>query len=124
MDSILSHLTSSLFQSDRIYNETSTPAPEEQTETTDPVVEKPPEEDGAEIHEEDEEEPEDPAPVLRDECAATAACAPLKQHFDHCTERVVSGKGGFKHEDCVEELFHMMHCVDNCIAPKLFSKLA
>ena len=66
MDSILSHLTSSLFQSDRIYNETSTPAPEpekEQTETIDPVVEKPPEEDGAEVHQEDEEDEEEPEDV-------------------------------------------------------------
>jgi len=31
---------------------------------------------------------------------------------------------GFKGEDCVEEMFHMMHCVDNCVAPKLWAKLA
>ncbi|KAG8870721.1 hypothetical protein FRB97_009431 [Tulasnella sp. 331] len=39
---------------------------------------------------------------------------------DHCQEKVNAGEG-FKGEDCVEEF--MMHCVDNCIAPKLFAKL-
>lgn len=43
------------------------------------------------------------APALRDECAATPACAPFGKHFAHCTETVTEGKG-FKHEDCVEEL--------------------
>ncbi|CAG7851062.1 hypothetical protein SIIN_3595_T [Serendipita indica DSM 11827] len=35
-------------------------------------------------------------------------------------EKVQSGQG-FKHEDCVEEI--MMHCVNECAAPKLFAKL-
>jgi ubiquinol-cytochrome c reductase subunit 6 len=29
----------------------------------------------------------------------------------HCQEKVEAGKG-WHGEDCVEELFHMMHCVD------------
>jgi len=71
---------------------------------------------------EEEEEPEDPQPMLREECKASAKCSALTKHFEHCQERVHSGQG-FKGEDCVEELFHMMHCVDGDAAPKLFAKL-
>ncbi|KAL4266499.1 UQCRH/QCR6 family protein [Pleurotus pulmonarius] len=49
--------------------------------------------------EEEEEEPEDALPELREQCQ-TGQC-----------------------EDCVEEMYVMMHCVDACVAPKLFSKL-
>lgn len=71
---------------------------------------------------EEEEEPEDAHPHIREECQNSAKCASLTQHFEHCQEKVNAGKG-FKGEDCVEELFHMMHCVDHCAAPKVFSKL-
>ncbi|KAI0314879.1 hypothetical protein OF83DRAFT_1045709, partial [Amylostereum chailletii] len=70
--------------------------------------------------EEEEEEPEDLHPTFREECQESAKCKPLTEHFLHCQEKVQSGKG-FKHEDCVEEI--MMHCADNCVAPKLFGKL-
>ncbi|KAI6113438.1 Non-heme 11 kDa protein of cytochrome bc1 complex [Pisolithus croceorrhizus] len=66
------------------------------------------------------EEPEDPHPIIREECKNAVKCAPLTRHFEHCQEKVSSGQG-HKGEDCVEEL--MMHCVDACAAPKLFSKL-
>ncbi|KAM6493578.1 Non-heme 11 kDa protein of cytochrome bc1 complex [Amanita muscaria] len=69
---------------------------------------------------EEEEEPEDIHPAIREECQASAKCAALTKHFEHCQEKVQEGKG-FKGEDCVEEL--MMHCVDECTAPKLFAKL-
>lgn len=72
--------------------------------------------------EEEEDEPEDPHPAIREECQNSAKCAQLAKHFEHCNEKVHDGKG-FKGEDCVEELFHMMHCVDSCAAPKLFAKL-
>ncbi|EIN05100.1 Non-heme 11 kDa protein of cytochrome bc1 complex [Punctularia strigosozonata HHB-11173 SS5] len=84
--------------------------------------EEPEAEEESPAAEEEEEEPEDIHPGLREECQQSAKCAPLTQHFLHCQEKVSAGEG-FKHEDCVEELFHMMHCVDNCVAPKLFSKL-
>ncbi|KAH9824001.1 ubiquinol-cytochrome C reductase hinge domain-containing protein [Melampsora americana] len=71
--------------------------------------------------EEEEEEPEDPAPAIREECTETK-CAKYKHHFDHCQEKVNEGKGA-EGEDCVEELFHLMHCVDGCAVPKVFSKL-
>ncbi|KAJ7123934.1 Non-heme 11 kDa protein of cytochrome bc1 complex [Mycena crocata] len=71
---------------------------------------------------EEEEEPEDVHPGIRAECEATPNCAPLKHHFDKCQEKVQNGEG-FKGEDCVEEMFHMMHCSEACAAPKLFNKL-
>ncbi|CAA7262340.1 unnamed protein product [Cyclocybe aegerita] len=90
----------------------------------------------------EEEEPEDLQPVIRDECKASAKCAALTKHFEHCQEKVSAGEG-FKGEDCVEELpvspvaepsdefklrrivslSSMMHCVDDCAGPKLFAKL-
>ncbi|KAE9405400.1 Non-heme 11 kDa protein of cytochrome bc1 complex [Gymnopus androsaceus JB14] len=70
----------------------------------------------------EEEEPEDVHPTLRSDCQSSSKCAPLAKHFEHCQEKVNAGEG-FKGEDCVEEMFHMMHCVDDCAAPKLFAKL-
>jgi len=78
-------------------------------------------EEAEEEAEEDDEDPEDPAPAIREECAESK-CSKYKRHFDHCQERVLGGKGD-KGEDCVEELFHLMHCVDECATPKVFSKL-
>ncbi|POW07472.1 hypothetical protein PSTT_08280, partial [Puccinia striiformis] len=79
------------------------------------------EEQGEEQEEEEEDEPEDPAPAIREECAESK-CSKYKHHFDHCQERVLGGKGD-KGEDCVEELFHLMHCVDDCATPQVFRKL-
>ncbi|KIJ61694.1 hypothetical protein HYDPIDRAFT_158923 [Hydnomerulius pinastri MD-312] len=99
-------------------------APEEQEEKNESVQqeEEPLEPEPAEPEqaEEEEEEPEDLHPVIRDECKNSSKCAPLARHFEHCQEKVSAGEG-YKGEDCVEEL--MMHCVDACAAPKLFSKL-
>ncbi|KAL5637622.1 hypothetical protein ACGC1H_004137 [Rhizoctonia solani] len=84
--------------------------------------ESPPKEEQAQEEEPEEEEPEDILPELREECKQTAACSGLDKHFAHCTEKVNAGEG-YKGEDCVEEFPSLMHCVDNCVAPKLFSKL-
>ncbi|EIM79246.1 Non-heme protein of cytochrome bc1 complex [Stereum hirsutum FP-91666 SS1] len=73
--------------------------------------------------EEEEEEPEDLMPAIRSECEESAACKPAKHHFLHCQEKIEAGEG-HKGETCVEEMFLLMHCADNCLAPKLFSKLA
>jgi len=80
------------------------------------------EEPAEEEEEEEEDEPEDPQPVLREECQNSAKCTPLKQHFEHCQEKIHNGQG-YKGEDCVEEMFHMMHCADECAGPRLFAKL-
>lgn len=45
-------------------------------------------------------------------CAETPKCAPLKHHFDECSARVENGSK----EDCVEEFFHLSHCVNNCVS--------
>jgi len=80
------------------------------------------EEPAAEEAEEEEEEPEDVLPAIREECAQSAKCIAATKHFEHCQEKVNAGKG-FHGEDCIEEFYHMMHCVDNCVAPRLFAKL-
>ncbi|KAJ3931866.1 MAG: Non-heme 11 kDa protein of cytochrome bc1 complex [Lentinula lateritia] len=82
--------------------------------------EKEEKEEKEEEEEEEEEEPEDPHPAIRDECQNTPKCAPLLKHFEHCQEKVQAGEG-FKGEDCVEEI--MMHCAEECAAPKLFAQL-
>ncbi|KIJ08155.1 hypothetical protein PAXINDRAFT_164508 [Paxillus involutus ATCC 200175] len=93
----------------------------EAPETTESVAaEEPAAEEEAEQAEEEAEEPEDLHPIIRDECKNSAKCATLTRHFEHCQEKVSAGEG-YKGEDCVEEF--MMHCVDACAAPKLFSKL-
>ncbi|SCZ99375.1 BZ3500_MvSof-1268-A1-R1_Chr3-1g05977 [Microbotryum saponariae] len=78
-------------------------------------------EDKAEAAEE-EEEPEDEAPAIRDACAEKP-CGTYKHHFDHCQKRVQAGQTMIEGENCVEELFHLMHCVEDCAAPKIFAKL-
>ncbi|KAF7365825.1 Non-heme 11 kDa protein of cytochrome bc1 complex [Mycena venus] len=52
---------------------------------------------------EEEEEPEDPHPAIRAECESSAACAPMKAHFEKCQEKVQAGQG-YKGEDCVDEI--------------------
>ncbi|KAJ9080520.1 ubiquinol--cytochrome-c reductase subunit 6 [Entomophthora muscae] len=69
--------------------------------------------------EEEEEEPEDLKPIIAEECGNTPKCAEAKHHLHDCEKRVSSGS----EENCVEELFHFMHCVDECVAPKLFANL-
>ncbi|KAJ7635478.1 ubiquinol-cytochrome C reductase hinge domain-containing protein [Mycena polygramma] len=59
---------------------------------------------------------------IREECQVSPACAPLKHHFDKCQEQAQAGEG-FKDEECIEEMFHMMHCSEACAAPKVFAKL-
>ncbi|KAG0197038.1 ubiquinol--cytochrome-c reductase subunit 6 [Mortierella sp. GBA30] len=70
--------------------------------------------------EEEEEEPEDIKPEIEEACGETSACAPLKHHLEECTRRVQE-EGA--HEDCTEELYHFLHCVNECAVPKYFSKL-
>ncbi|KAJ7688820.1 ubiquinol-cytochrome C reductase hinge domain-containing protein [Mycena rosella] len=93
------------------------PATETEAPAEDASAEEPKEEEA-----EEEEEPEDPHPAIRAECEARAECAPMKHHFEKCQEKVQAGQG-FKGEECVEEMFHMMHCSEKCAAPQVFSKL-
>ncbi|KAF9150245.1 ubiquinol--cytochrome-c reductase subunit 6 [Linnemannia schmuckeri] len=77
------------------------------------------EEEVAAVEEEEEEEPEDIKPEIEEACGETSACAPLKHHLEECTKRVEGGA----HEDCIEELYHFLHCVNECAVPKYFNKL-
>ncbi|KAH8115080.1 Non-heme protein of cytochrome bc1 complex [Phellopilus nigrolimitatus] len=98
-------------------------APEEKEEKVEADAEEPEEKEAeGEEEEEEEEEPEDQMVGLREACQQSGSCVKFTEHFAHCQEKVEAGEG-FKGEDCVEEMFHMMHCVDNCVAPKLFAKL-
>ncbi|CUM64737.1 uncharacterized protein PRCAT00002348001 [Priceomyces carsonii] len=88
------------------------------------------EEDEEEDDEDDEEEEsEDPLDGMRAECASIPACKPFGHHYEECVERVTKEQQeeGYEHkaykEDCVEEFFHLQHCINDCVAPKLFYKL-
>ena len=78
---------------------------------------------------EDEEETVDPLETLREECTNTETCKPHLHHFEECIERVTKEQEeeDYEHkpykEDCVEEFFHLQHCVNDCVAPRLFNKL-
>lgn len=78
---------------------------------------------------EDEEETVDPLDTLREECTNTDTCKPHLHHFEECIERVTKEQEeeDYEHkpykEDCVEEFFHLQHCVNDCVAPRLFNKL-
>lgn len=50
-------------------------------------------------------------------------CKPFLHHLEHCGERLAKGDTIVDNETCVEELFHFMHCVDDCAAPKVFAAL-
>lgn len=86
-------------------------------------------EEEEEDEEEDEEELKDPLDELREECAKSHACEPYVHHFHECVERVTAEmeEEDYEHkaykEDCVEEFFHLQHCINDCAAPKLFYKL-
>jgi ubiquinol-cytochrome c reductase subunit 6 len=96
--------------------------PEESDDDKEESEEK--EDEDEEEEEEEEEEAEDQKPAIVEACESSKACAPLKHHFDECQERVLGHSGDDEnHENCVEEMFHLMHCVDQCMAPKLFAQL-
>ena len=70
---------------------------------------------GAHVQEEEEEEEAvDHQEVLREKCSELAKCSTLKEKLDTCNERV-SGKSNTT-EDCSEELFDFVHCVDHCVS--------
>ncbi|KAG0255980.1 hypothetical protein DFQ27_005979 [Actinomortierella ambigua] len=81
--------------------------------------EEPVEETPVEEEPEEEEEPEDIVPAIEEACGESAACLPLKHHLEECSKRVEEGA----HEDCIEELYHFLHCVNDCAIPKFWDKL-
>merc|ERR1712183_30403 len=93
--------------------------PEENSSEEAPVEEEEPEE--VEEEEEEEEDLVDPHDTLREKCSAKADCVSLKEILHSCSARV-EGKTKTS-EMCTEELIDFMHCVDECAAKSLFSKL-
>ncbi|KAK9389334.1 ubiquinol-cytochrome C reductase hinge domain-containing protein [Lipomyces mesembrius] len=104
-------------------------ADEEAVEDTESENEVEEEEEEANEEEEEEEEPEDIMPKIQAKCANSSLCHEYKHHFDDCVERVIkaSEEPGYEDldykEDCVEEFFHLSHCVNECTAPTLFRAL-
>ena len=87
------------------------------------------EDDEDEDDEDEDEETVDPLDSLREECTNTQTCKPYLHHFEECIERVTKEQEeeGYEHkaykEDCVEEFFHLQHCVNDCVSTRLFHKL-
>jgi len=65
------------------------------------------------------DDPVDIKPQLEEECGEHH-CSSLKKELEKCTERVTANPSG---ETCSQELFDFLHCVDHCVAPKLFAQL-
>ena len=62
----------------------------------------------------DDEEPVDPRPQLASEC--TVKCPTQSANYDACKERIKGNPEG----DCEAWFFDLMHCVDHCVAHKIF----
>lgn len=102
-------------------------------------AEEPDDEDVAEDVEDEEEDDDDdddddedivdPMETLRDECQKSASCTPHVTEYASCVERVTKAEEEPGYDDkeykesCVEEFFALQKCVNDCSAPKLFSKL-
>ncbi|GAA5835739.1 hypothetical protein JCM11251_007414 [Rhodosporidiobolus azoricus] len=95
--------------------------PEDAQAHKDELAEKQEEADGA--VDEEEEEVEDQAEAIRAACGETKVCKDFMHHLEHCGERLEKGDTMVDNETCVEELFHYMHCVEDCAAPKIFAAL-
>lgn len=72
------------------------------------------------VRADDDDELVDPHDTLKEECA-NKHCKQLLAKLEECNNRVNSKTETT--ETCSEELFDLLHCVDHCVAPKIFSKL-
>ncbi|GMM52320.1 ubiquinol--cytochrome-c reductase subunit 6 [Starmerella bacillaris] len=94
----------------------------------DDSVEDEEEDDDDDDDDDDEEEAQDPLDELKAKYTETI-CHSFKHHLDECVARVTAAKEqeGYEDleykEDCVEEFFHLEHCLNENIAPVLFAKL-
>ncbi|XP_027106359.1 cytochrome b-c1 complex subunit 6 [Coffea eugenioides] len=66
-----------------------------------------------------DEEPVDPKKHMEDVCKAK--CTREWRAYEDCVFRVRKDDTGNKH--CTGQYFDYWHCVDKCVAPKLFTKL-
>ncbi|GAA6008610.1 hypothetical protein JCM10207_007178 [Rhodosporidiobolus poonsookiae] len=71
----------------------------------------------------EEEELQDQGDAIRAACGETKVCKSFMHHLEECGERLAKGETIVENETCVEELFHYMHCVDDCAATKIFAAL-
>ncbi|KAL3271159.1 hypothetical protein HHI36_021657 [Cryptolaemus montrouzieri] len=69
----------------------------------------------------EEEDIIDPHDTLREQCRETDHCKHLAERLQQCNDRVNSKSQ--TSETCVEELIDLMHAIDHCVTPKLFSQL-
>lgn len=69
----------------------------------------------------EEDEMVDPHDTLKEEYTKSAHCKSFLAKLEECNARVNSKNETT--ETCAEELFDLLHCVDHCVAPKLFAKL-
>lgn len=113
---------------DSAENETSDDRKEEAAEEAE-AAEDGDEDDGDDDDDDDdddEDETVDPLETLRAKYTE-GVCHSFKHHFDECVERVTAkieeSEKGEADEDCVEEFFHLRHCLDENVAKVLFSKL-
>lgn len=107
--------------------------PEQSEESSDDAEEKEDEDEDEEDEDEDDDDDEDEVPdpleTLREECTNSEPCKPFNHHFHECVERVTKEmeEEDYEHkeykEDCIEEFFHLQHCVNDCVSPTLFYKL-
>ena len=56
----------------------------------------------------------DPQDELKEKCGQLPACAKLQELLETCNERVESRSNTT--EDCNQELFDFVHCVDHCVS--------
>jgi ubiquinol-cytochrome c reductase subunit 6 len=105
-------------------------APAEESEEEETPAESEVEEDEEEEEEEEEDEgTTDPLDNLRAECANLPSIKPYLHHYEECVERVTKAQEDPDYaskeykEDCVEEFFHLQHHINDCVQPRLFSKL-
>ena len=59
----------------------------------------------------------DPQDELKEKCGELPTCAKLREVLDTCNERVESRSNTT--EDCNQELFDFVHCVDHCVSEVL-----
>eukprot|EP00051_Salpingoeca_urceolata_P034472 m.25231 g.25231 ORF g.25231 m.25231 type:complete len:93 (-) comp7803_c0_seq1:278-556(-) len=71
--------------------------------------------------EEDEEDIEDPLNGVRELCQAKSECQNYHKEFTACQDRVNSKSETT--EQCTQEFFDYLHCVDHCVAHKIFDHL-
>ncbi|KAG5359626.1 Cytochrome b-c1 complex subunit 6 [Yarrowia sp. C11] len=99
-----------------------------EVESDDDESEEAEDEDDDDEDDDDDDEVPDPAIALH-EAAAEGPCHDFKHHFDECVERVTKAQEAedYDHaeykEDCVEEFFHLQHCINDNTADKLFRVL-